>query len=162
MIIFIRGIPGSGKTSIADKLGEKTGRKVIHVDDFKKEMMTQNPKAFFTEEVIPYSYKKTLEALEKYKGEDLIIEEIFKNKDFVRSVLDFCDKNNISYKWFIITRDIKKILEVNESRTRKVKNTLESLEKMQGEIDAMKIEGEVVIKNESVEGSVQKIVESVS
>jgi adenylate kinase family enzyme len=157
MIIFIRGIPGSGKTVIADKLAEKIGWKVIHIDDFKKEFSDKNPKAFFIEEVVPYSYKKTLEILENYKNENIIVEEIFRNRDFVQQISDFCDKNNITNRWFNIVRDIKKVLETNEMRNRKVKNMAKTLESMRQQIDDVKIEKEITINNENIDESVQKI-----
>ena len=157
MIIFIRGLPRSGKTTISNTLAEKLKWKVIHVDDFKKELMDQNPKAFFIQEVVPYSYKKTLEELEKNKGSDLIVDELFRNKDFVQEALNFCNKNNISYRWFNIERDMDKLVEANENRLGKVKPTPEILKRMKEEIDGATIEGEVKIYNGNIKECVQEI-----
>ena len=120
MIIFLRGLPGTGKTVISNILAERLHCAVMHVDDFKRDFRKQYPQADFIKEVVPHSYAKTLEQIGEYASKDLIVEEIFRNEDFVRSLVDFISKNSIKAFWFKIVRDEKLLLEVDAARDRKV------------------------------------------
>lgn len=158
MIIFIRGLPGSGKTTISDKVAEKLGWNVVHADEFKKELMRQKPDADFVREIVPASYKLTLGKLGTYKNSSVIIEEVFRNKEFVQSVLDFCNKNSIKYQWFKIIRDENLLLQVYAKRTRKVKMTKDLHDMFKQQMNDIKIEGEVTINNENIDKCVEEII----
>ncbi len=162
MIIFLRGLPGCGKTTIADNLVEKLKWEVLHVDDIKGELMKQKPQASFVEEIVPASYKLALERLQSYQTKNVIVEEMFRNKDFVQQVLDFCHNNNIKYQWFKIWRDKKLINQVNDERKRKVKNTPKVIEMMEQQINNIKIAGEVEVENKDIAESIDLIVGLVS
>jgi len=162
MIIFIRGLPGSGKTTISNLLAEKLQWQVIHADEFKKELMKQNPEANFIQEIVPGSYKKTIEKLQEYKDKNVIVEEVFRNKEFVQSVLDFCNQNCIHYKWFKIIHDETLLLQVYDERTRKVKMTKELYDLFKRQMNEIKIEGEIDIYNISIEDSVNSIVSNLA
>ena len=152
MIIFIRGMPGNGKTTISNILAGKLNWEAIHVDYYKDEFMRQNPGALFFGEAVPYSYKKIIDKLSNTKN-NVIVEEIFRNKDFVQMILNLCKKNYIQYQWFKLVRKKKDLLPIK----RKIRNTLKDLEAMEKQIDDIKIEGEIMIDNQSVDGSVEKI-----
>ncbi len=157
MIIFLRGLPGTGKTVISNKLAQILRCEVIHVDDFKGELMKRKPGANFLKEVVPYSYERTLDKLSKHKGSDVVVEEIFRNEGFVQRVMNFCDQNKIKATWFKITRDRKFLLEVDDKRTRKIKNDEETLMRMEDQIHSIRIDGEVLIDNQNIEESVNMI-----
>jgi uridine kinase len=161
MFIFIRGIPGSGKTSVSTKLSNLLNWEIIHVDLYKKEYMENNPDADFIEEIIPYSYKTTIAKLKECKNKNLIIEEIFRNHDFIKDILNSCKENRIDFKWFKIKRDMGDILKVESERKRKIKNTKEELENMQREMNNIIIEGEIDIYNENIDDSVRKILKCI-
>jgi len=76
----------------------------------------------------------------KVNKENIIVEEISRNKEFVESILDICVENKIENKWFKITRDMSDIIKTNEERKRGVKNTPETLEIMKSQIDVNEIE----------------------
>lgn len=155
MIIFLRGLPVSGKTTLANILANELNWNVIHVDDYKNEFIHQNANALFSKEVIPYSHKKTLEELSNIKNNaNVVVEEIFWNKDFVQELLDLCKKNNVQCQWFKLVRDKKDFL----SAKRKIRNTLRDFETMEKQIDDIKIEGEIVINNQNIDESIKKII----
>jgi len=110
MIIFIKGLPGSGKTVISDKISYHLKWNVIHVDQLKSKFTKQNPTADFLKEVLPFSYKQTNEELLKFKDDNMIVEEIFRNPSFVQGVLDFCKEYKIEYHWFLLKRDTNTLI----------------------------------------------------
>lgn len=161
MFVFIRGLPGVGKTSIANSLAEKLQWKVISIDAFKKQLMNELPNADFVSEIVPASYQKGFEILEKYIDENVIIEEVFRNKEFVEKILIFCQQNNIPFQWFKIIRDKRLLQEVNSERKRTIKNDLEILNMFEEQINRIDIKNEVEIKNTaSVEEVVKEIIQN--
>jgi broad-specificity NMP kinase len=158
MIIFIRGLPGSGKTHISNDLGARLNIPVIHSDDLKKELTDRKPEAFFKEEVIPYSYDRILQEIMRHKDNNVIIEELFRTKDFVNKILSLCTKEAIISRWFQIDRDFREVIKVNKERKRKVKNDSQILERILRQIQEIEIPGEVLIKNTSVQEAVDEIV----
>lgn len=161
MIIFLRGLPGSGKTTVAKLLAEKLSWNVVSIDKYKKELMEQNPEANFITEIIPGSYKKAFAEL-KDKKENLIVEEVFRNKEFVNQLLELCREENIENKWFKITRDMSEIIKTNDERKRGIKNTPEILTMMENQLNEIVIEDEIQIKNELVEESVDEILKTLN
>lgn len=162
MIIFLRGLPGSGKTTIADLLGKRLGWLVVHVDESKTEYMNAHPDASFKDEVVPHAQKIFMEKLESYKDEDLVVEETFWIENFVINILEFCEINRINSKWFLIERDMSQILETNEARTRRIKNTPSGLQNMSNRMKDIKIDGEIVVDNMNIEDSVETIYNSIT
>ena len=152
MFIFIRGLPGSGKTTISNKLAEQLHWDVIHVDHYKTEFISQNQDAYITKEFIPYSHKKTLEKLSDIKN-NVIIEELFWNNDFIQALLSFCKKNNIQYQWFKLIRDKKTLLSIK----RKIRNTFKDFETMEKQIDDIKIKDEIIINNQNTDETIKQI-----
>lgn len=158
MIIFLRGLPASGKTTLANILANELNWRVIHVDHYKNEFISQNPDALSSKEFIPYGHKKTLEELSNIKNNaNTIVEELFWNKDFVQEILDFCKKNNVQYQWFKLVRDKKYLL----SAKRKIRNTFKDFETMEKQIDDIKIEGEIVINNQNIDESIKQIIANI-
>lgn len=154
MIIFIRGLPGTGKTTISSALSDKLDWRIINIDHYKNEFIDQNPNARLSKEFIPHSHKKFLEELSKIKkDDDLIVEELFWNKDFVKDILDLCKENNIQYQWFKLVRDEKILLSVK----RKIRNTFKDFETMEKQINDIKIKGETIIHNQNINESVKQI-----
>lgn len=161
MILFLRGLPGTGKTTIANVLAAQLQWDVVHVDALKKEYMEAHPGADFRTVVVPASYDKALEVLQGYTFKNVIVEEVFRDEAFVRRVLDFCDQNNVQYQWFKIIRDKEHLLEVNDERRRAIQNNPAILDSMERKMNAIVLEGEIDIHNQTLEDSVQKILETI-
>ena len=159
MIIFLRGLPGSGKTVIADALAERLNWKVVHVDEFKRELRKKNPNADFLKEIVPASYHIALHNLEEQKDSDLVVEELFNDRTFVENVLKVCEKNNIPCRWFKVVRDKKDVLHINTNNIRKrtVVNSPEAIEVIERELEEVKIGGEMDIYNRTIDQSVDEI-----
>ena len=148
-LIILRGLPGCGKSIIAEKLSEKLNSMVIYGDSFKREFMISNID-FKNKDVYEYAHNKILKELKKMfaKGKELvIIEELFENKNFVNSLKDFCDKNEVEIQWFYIQRDLEKLLEIENKRERKIKNTIKDFKKLQKDLEDIKNEGEIIVDN---------------
>ncbi|MDD2935400.1 MAG: AAA family ATPase [Candidatus Pacebacteria bacterium] len=146
-LIILRGLPGCGKSTIAEILSENLECSVVYGDFFKREFLVKN-KNF--QEACEYSYKKIFEEVEKYaekKEEVVIIEELFDNKEFVERIKNFCRENNIQIYWFYIKRELEKLLEVEQKRDRKIKNTVDDFKKLQDSLNEIKNEGEIVVDN---------------
>ena len=161
-LIILRGLPGCGKSTIAEYLSKKLGCDVIYGDFFKREFVKNNTN-FKSEDIYNYAHNKILEELENAfneKKEVLIIEELFENKNFVEDVKSFCNKNKIEIKWFYIQRDLEKLLETENNRERKVKNTLDDFKKLKEDLDSIKNEWEIKVDNNGIiEESVSFILE---
>lgn len=157
-LIILRGLPGSGKSVIAGKLGEQLNKSVVSGDVFKLEFMKNNCDF---KEACQLACAKVFEKIKELFNERnkiIIIEELFHNRDFFNKIKNFCEKNNIEIKSFYIKRDLDKLLEVEKNRERKIKNTKEDFEKLKKELDEIKIENEVIIDNNNgVEDSVKFI-----
>lgn len=162
-LIILRGLPGSGKSTIAEKLSDKLGGKVIYGDSFKREFMSANTD-FKNEEVFEYSHNKIFNEIEKYfsqKEKLVIVEELFDNKEFVEKIKVFCKENNIEIFWFYIKRDLEKLLEIENKRERKIKNTIEDFKKLKKDIENIKNSEEfIVVNDKSIEDSVKSILEN--
>jgi shikimate kinase len=160
MIIFLRGLPGSGKTTIAKELAEKLNTELISIDKYKKELMSEKPEANFVKEIVPESYKRALLEL-KNKKDNLIVEEVFRNKEFVSNIEELCNQENINAIWFKITRTMEDIITTNNERKRGIKNTPEVLEMMNTQLNEIKIKNEIEIKNVSIDESVDTILKTI-
>lgn len=160
-LIIIRGIPGTGKTKISEILGKIiVDSEIIRGDNFKIQAM-KNKKTFA--ESLEISYKKILfklESLYKNKRKIVIVEEVLCSKEFYDKLHNFIVKTKSEALWFRLTRPIGKLLEVESKRKRKIKNSEEDLIKLSRELDLIKIEGEVIIKNDNLIFSVKNILEN--
>ncbi len=151
-IIALRGLPGSGKSYLAQKMMEQIpGLVVISVDQYKVEFNKNNPGQPFRA-ALQYSYKQALEKLERLSIENnppvVVIEELFCDAEFVKSLQAFCEANNVSISWFQIERPMDQLLRVEMDRKRKIKNPPEVMKELETEIKAIRPEGEVIISNQ--------------
>ncbi len=150
-IIVLRGLPGSGKGTVAESLKPLVGAvEVIEADNYKREYRRSNPGTPFLE-ALDYCYKKTLERLEELskegQAETVIVEELFNDGEFVKAVQDFAERNNVPIFWFYVRREMEQLLKVENERKREIKNPREVLEELQKEIEDIRIDGEVTIDN---------------
>ncbi|MEI8339388.1 MAG: AAA family ATPase [bacterium] len=148
-LIILRGLPGCGKTTLANKIGLEAGAPIIHGDDFKLEYM-KIERDF--KKALQYSYDKITENIKEYISKDekvVVVEELFNDQTLVNNIIQISKENNIDTHWFRIKRDLDKLLETEAKRERKVKNTLEDFQKLEKELDNIIIEGEVVLENNS-------------
>lgn len=161
-IIAIRGLPGSGKGTVAKILSRQiSGAKIICVDEYKKAFQVAG--GHFIDS-LKYSYQKTLEVLTQlYKDDEgmVIIEELFNDAEFVKVVQDFGTKNGVAVYWFCLKRPIEQLLDVENKRKRKIKNSREDLEKLEREINEIRIDDEVSINNDSSEANLENEVEPI-
>ncbi len=160
-LITLRGLPGCGKSVIAKKLGEKLNVEVIKGDFFKLEFM-KNSSSF--KEACSFAYDKIFEKIKELfdkRNKIIIVEELFNDKDLFEKIKVFCLESNIEIVSFYIDRDLEKLLEVENKRERKIKNSKEDFEKLKKEIKEIKIENEVVIDNNGIiENTVDFIIDN--
>ncbi|MCK5285638.1 MAG: AAA family ATPase [Candidatus Pacebacteria bacterium] len=163
-LIILRGLPGCGKSTIAEKLGGRLDAPVVFGDFFKREFMKSNS-SFENKEMYQYSYIKIFEKIKELfenGNKRIITEELFNDKNLVDKIKEFCKENNINIKSFFIERDIEKLLEIEESRERKIKNTKVDFEKLEKEIIEIEIEDEIILNNnKKIEGSLEFILSKI-
>lgn len=154
-LIIIRGLPGSGKTEISKRLLKKLTNAIhIEVDSYKRKIrpkfysLTKKSRDKKSRE---YSYKQTLLDLKNYLNKDyVIIDEMICEKDFYNKINKFISKNKLEYHCFRIKRTLKELLKVETTRIRPVKNSLESFQKLEKEMNSYKFKGEISINNKTI------------
>jgi len=163
-LIILRGLPGCGKSTIAEKLKERLNIPVVFGDTFKRNFMKQNSNSE-NEDVFQYAYDKIFKKIKELFeiGEEIVIvEELFNDKDLIQQIQSFCKEKDIEVKSFLIKRDLEKLLEVEEGRERKIKNTKEDFENLRKELEDVNIENEIVVNNNGViEDSVYFVLEKI-
>lgn len=167
-LIVLRGLPGSGKTELADRLAAEFGASVLHVDYFKTQIRKDFPDQFSWPEVRAKAYDEALRYLaeEEKKGTPIIIcEELFRDKDFVERLMNFCQENGVETKWFRIERGLEKLMELEQSPARvkrPIHNSREDFEMLDKEIKDIIISGEEVVDNNGeLEESLNEIREAI-
>lgn len=152
-LIILRGLPGSGKTELANKLGSGLGAEVLHIDDFKIQVRKDFPGQFTWPEIRAKAYDETLRYLTEAEARGvalLVCEELFLDKDLVGRFIKFCEEREVEASWFRVERDLDKLLELEqtpERARRPVHNSREDFENLDREIKEIIIPGERVIDN---------------
>lgn len=144
-IIAIRGIAGSGKTELANRLATSIDAEVLHVDWLKSAIKKKFPKKDWAE-IITMAYYESLQQILvlKLRGiATLIVEELFIDQSFVTSLQNFCTSNDIKLDFVRIERGIKQLLETEKKRTnRLIKNSRQDLEDMRKQLNEIQISNE--------------------
>lgn len=157
-LIFIRGLPGTGKTAVAEILKrELANSEVISVDNFKLASL-KNGDNF--ESAKNFAYTQTIRRLyELYLmgKEFVIIDELICEKEFLGKLFSFINETNSEFISFRILRKLKFILEVEKTRNRKIKNTIDDFDKLKKDIEKLKIPNEVLIANDDLHLTIEKI-----
>lgn len=157
-IIFIRGLPGTGKTTVAEMLKKELyNSEVINVDNFKLEALKKG-KNF--ENAKKRAYEQALKKMNEFyliKKDYLIIDELICEKEFLKKLHFFLNKTNSDFYWFRILRKLKFLLDVESKRNKKIKNTLKDFNKLKKDIESLKIPGEYLIKNDNLNLTIKKI-----
>lgn len=158
-LIILRGLPGSGKSELSNRIAKKLkNSKVICVDELKIKFKN---KGFSWTDSRKKSYDLTIKKIKthnKNKISYLIIEEILCDKIFYKSLKK--SSKNKKY-WFLIERNFEDLLKVEEERKREIKNSLRDLKYLDKEIKKIKIPNEIVIDNKEIEKSVNEIIKKV-
>ncbi len=161
-IIFIRGVPGTGKTIVAKSIKESLpNSEIICVDDFKIKAMK---KGTGIDESRKIAYKQTLKKLNLFHKQNknyIILEELICDRNFLENLIEFLNKTKSHAYWFRLMRPIKKLLEIESNRNRKIKNTQEDLFKLKQDIESLKIKDEYLIKNDDLALTIKKILDIV-
>lgn len=156
-LILIRGLPGSGKSIIADKLHQKLEySKVIHIDDFKKQYL-QTSSDFEAAKI--FAYEKTQLFLKEFvnsKIKIIILEELFYESNFVNQIKKTAP-NYILIPIRII-RPMSELLEIDSKRNRKIKNTEQDFINIQEGMLKIKFDSEIIIQN-SLSVDIQDLIE---
>ena len=148
-VIFIRGLPGTGKTPIAHNLENKLkNSEVIHLDDF-------NIKAT-KKDVLESAYKKVvnkLYLLYKKNKEHILIEGVICDKYFSKMLNEFVTETKSTAYWFRLEKPLENLL---------IKNSKETLLKIEKDMDNCNIKDEHYMKNYDPSLTVEKILEIIS
>ncbi len=152
-LIIIRGLPGSGKTELANKLAADLGAEVLHIDYLKTQIMKDFPGQFTWPEIRAKAYEATLEYLAQAEAKGiatLVCEELLRDKEFVERLRSFCQEKGVETVWFRVERDLEKLLELEETLERAKRprhNSREDLENLGRDIKNIVIPDEKVINN---------------
>lgn len=167
-LVIMRGLPGTGKSTLADRLGERTGYDVIHVDAFKLEAMNRfrdMPVAAARQESRNQSYDRTMQELYSlYESQKpgVIVEELLCDKTFVERIKDFARKPNIIPYCFRVERPMADLLDVESKRLRGVKNSYQDFMNLQEDMDSNPLDSEMPIENNDIEQALQQILRKIS
>ncbi len=159
-LIIIRGVPGTGKTTVAKNIKEElSNSEIICVDDFKVKMMKKN-KSFDSSQYLAYEQAlKKLYSLNKKNKDYIILEELICEKDFLNNLHTFLRDTKSYVYWFRLKRKLKYLLEIELNRKRAIKNSLEDFNRLKKSLDFLKIKREHCIKNDDLNVTVKKILE---
>ena len=158
-LIILRGLPGTGKTTLAEKLVEKIGAVNIWTDGFKHEAKTGSRLKDCN-----YAYKKTLKILEEYNAKNIkyaIVTEILYSRNFRNNLLKFIKKSKSKAYWFQLKRPLSALLENEAKRKRKIKNTRKDFLEMRKKINNCKIRQEIVINNIEINSAFREIFQKI-
>lgn len=158
IVIFIRGCPGAGKSTVAEKVCELLDGVHIQVDTYKRTFRKRYPELDFGACCV-YAYKMTRFELSKrlQDTEYVVIDEILSDSEFNRILIDFCQKHHVPTFWFTLSRSMEDLLKVEESRNREIKNTIEDFEIFKKAFEDTRQEGEIVVENSDIEKTVERI-----
>lgn len=158
LFIFIRGVPGTGKTIVSKLLKkELINSEIINVDDFKIKAIKEGGTF---EDAKKIAYDKSLSKLYEFhssKKDYIILEELICEKEFLNKINSFLKRTKSDYCWFRLMRKIKDILIIENKRERKLKNNLEDFKKIKKEIELLKIKKEYWIKNDNLDLTLKRI-----
>ncbi|MFA5000893.1 MAG: AAA family ATPase [Candidatus Paceibacterota bacterium] len=152
-LIILRGLLGSGKTELANKLAADLGAEVLHIDNFKTQIRKDFPGQYSWTEIKAKAYDSALEYLAKAETNEvpvLVCEELLQDKAFVRRLIDFCQEKGVETSWFRVERSLEKLLELEqtpERAKRPVHNSKEDFENLDREIREIVIPDEKIIDN---------------
>lgn len=160
--IFIRGVPGTGKTIVAEQIKKRlSNSEIINVDNLKIKAM-HNGKDFESAKNI--AYEQSLKKLYKFyliKKNYVILDELICEEEFLKKLHVFLDQTNSHSYWFRLVRKLKELLEVESKRDRQIKNNLDDFNKLKQDIESLKIKNEYLIKNDDLALTIKKILDVV-
>lgn len=167
-LIILRGLPGTGKSTLADKLGKQAGYEVLHVDAFKLSALSELqgiPKAMALREARKRAYLETMQNLYFLYGlkkTGVFVEELFCDRAFVQKVTDFARKPDISFYCFRIERTLDDLMKVEAKRQRAVKNSYHDFLNLEADINDSPVDSEIFIENTSIDQASREILERIS
>jgi tRNA uridine 5-carbamoylmethylation protein Kti12 len=157
-LIFIRGLPGTGKTAIAEILKkELPNSESISVDNYKLEAI-KNGENF--ESAKNFAYTETIRKLYEFylmEKDFCIVDELICEKEFLGKLYSFINKTKSNAYWFRVLRKLNFLLEVERGRKRIIKNTIDDFDRLKRDIKKLKIPNEVFIANDELYLTVDKI-----
>ncbi len=160
-IIFIRGLPGTGKTIIAKILKEIfLNSEVVSVDKLKIQALKKN---FTFAEANKLAFEKAIKKLyDLSKTKEIIIfEEMICNRELYGELRNFIRNIGCKVYWFRITRKLNQLLVEESKRKRGIKNTEKDFSDLKKEIETIRIKGEHKIKNDDLGKTIKKILDIV-
>ena len=108
-LILLAGLPGVGKSTISKKISQKTGAKILDIDDFKR--VDVDP-SLVTSQIDPPDvrwkyYQKALEhVFQLFETSDIaniIVDEVFHLKELRDKIDSLCFDKGIDVLWIEVT-----------------------------------------------------------
>ena len=136
-IIFINGLPRSGKTETAHILERKIENcEVIHLDHYG----TKTPP-------IPYSKKQEIyNIIKDYPGNLAIIEGLTWDQEFITEITQISDKTNSNFFYFDLRREFSEILKMPSAQER---NDEDKLKKIITRLESLDVPNKKIISNKT-------------
>lgn len=167
-VVIIRGIPGTGKSTVVKQLADMLAAKGYIIDVLSVDTFKLNSEANTFRERCVDAYKKTADYVQQFlKNKDeslLIVEEIFYDPLLIKTVREIENNPSVNLHTFLLERPMEELLEVEAGRKRDIKNSYEDLLNLDKKMRTQKISDEEVIKNtnsfETSERIAQKLLDS--
>lgn len=128
MVIFIRGLPGSGKTTLANKIASKENYTILEADMwFEDDEGNYNFDPKELGKAHEWCYKSFKELL-KQGNRNVIVSNTFVHLWEIDNYISFCEEMKIEYKIFKTIGNYGSIHDVPENTIEKMKTQWEEIE----------------------------------
>ena len=155
MIIIIFGLPGTGKTTIAETLAEKINGKVISSDKVRKDLELEGD---YSEEAKELVYNAMITNARREEGKYIVLDATF-NKDKYRHLLERQFDNNDLF--YVEVTAPEKIIKQRMKKNRKYSEAdFDTYLKLMNEFESLKEDHLVINTQEDTEIVVRRIVEA--
>lgn len=128
MLTIIRGIPGSGKTTLAEKIKSGSRGKMLSTNHYESDqwfVSFNNDK--FDPKFLKTAHQWCFEVVKKslLAGADTVVSNTFIKYNELKEYIDFCLENNIRYEILVCQGEYKNTHNVSKQTVEKMKRNFE-------------------------------------